>query len=114
MSLDVYISLPPCSHCGRGEEQVFEANITHNLGKMAMEAGIYYALWRPEERCYDRAGDILEVVRAGLADLKARPAHFVQFDSPNGWGTYNNFVPWVERYLEMCEKNPKATISVSR
>ena len=27
---------------------VFDANITHNLGKMAGEAGIYEALWHPE------------------------------------------------------------------
>ena len=28
-------------------EEVYGANITHNLGKMAAEAGIYEALWRP-------------------------------------------------------------------
>ncbi len=28
---------------------VFEYNITHNLGVMADAAGIYEALWRPEE-----------------------------------------------------------------
>src|SRR5690606_2662000 len=27
--------------------KVYSANITHNLGKMAYEAGIYEALWRP-------------------------------------------------------------------
>ena len=30
-------------------EEVYSANITHNLGGMADEAGIYEALWRPEE-----------------------------------------------------------------
>lgn len=30
-------------------EEAFSANITHNLGKMAAEAGIYLALWRPGE-----------------------------------------------------------------
>lgn len=27
----------------------YHANITHNLGKMAEAAGIYHALWRPDE-----------------------------------------------------------------
>jgi hypothetical protein len=30
-------------------ECVFDANITHNLNKMADAAGIYEACWRPEE-----------------------------------------------------------------
>lgn len=34
-------------HCH--ERCVFSQNVTHNLGKMADAAGIYYALWRPEE-----------------------------------------------------------------
>ena len=29
--------------------EVYSANITHNLGLMAEEAGIYQPLWRPEE-----------------------------------------------------------------
>jgi hypothetical protein len=27
---------------------VYDGNITHNLGRMADMAGIYYALWRPD------------------------------------------------------------------
>ena len=29
------------------EEDLYSANITHNLGKMADAAGLYEALWRP-------------------------------------------------------------------
>jgi hypothetical protein len=29
--------------------EVFDYNITHNLGEMAKAAGIYMELWRPEE-----------------------------------------------------------------
>jgi hypothetical protein len=29
------------------KEEMYSANITHNLGDMASEAGIYEALWRP-------------------------------------------------------------------
>lgn len=48
MSLDITLYTPMCAHCGRSGEG-YSANITHNLGAMAEAAGIYLALWRPEE-----------------------------------------------------------------
>ena len=107
MSLDVtLIETRPC--------EVFEDNITHNLGEMALRAGIYEVCWRPEEIGITKAKDIIHILEKGLADLKSRPEYFRQFDSPNGWGLYDNFVPWVERYLEACKNHPEATIEVSR
>ncbi len=57
MSLDVYLEdeTKPrvCSCCNQvitgSFEEVYISNVTHNLNKMAGEAGIYEALWRPEE-----------------------------------------------------------------
>lgn len=42
MSLDVYLT-------ATRPTEVCALNITHNLGRMAKEAGIYQHLWRPEE-----------------------------------------------------------------
>jgi hypothetical protein len=125
MSLDVSLegataTVPcVCPNCGNEHtcqrtETVFDANITHNLGKMADEAGIYMHLWRPDELGIKQAGEIIEPLRQGIQRMKADPAHFEQFSSPNGWGMYENFVPWVERYLAACEQYPDATIYVSR
>lgn len=93
---------------------VFDRNITHNLGKMAGEAGIYEALWRPEEKGWKTGADVIEVLEKGLADLKARPEHFEKFNAPNGWGMYEHFIPFVEECLEMCKKYPTAIITISR
>ena len=93
---------------------VFDANITHNLGKMADAAGIYYACWRPEEINCKLARDIIPILEKGYEDMKSRPDYFKQFDSPNGWGLYIHFLPWVEKYLEACKTYPDAEISVSR
>ena len=93
---------------------IYSANITHNLGRMAEEAGIYQHLWRPEEIGITTAGELIEPLERGLTLLKERPEHFEQFNSPNGWGLYENFVPFVEAYLEACLENPDAVISVSR
>ena len=120
MSLDVYLNRKRYLSYDKGktytedDEQVYWANITHNLGKMASEAGIYEALWRPEEIGKTKASEIVELLKKGLADLKARPEHFKKFNSPNGWGTYKHFVPFVQKYLEACKEYPDAVIEVSR
>jgi len=108
-----------CSMCGNKHkcverEQYYSANITHNLNVMAKEAGIYNHLWRPEEIGVTKARELIEPLRAGLAAMKADPKRFKKFDSPNGWGRYRNFVPWIESYLAACIKFPDANIEVSR
>lgn len=115
-------------------ECLYSANITHNLNEMADEAGIYDALWRPhrlvdgynipegehdaeyefEKSVTIQAKDIIDIVEKGLVDLKNRPEHFKQFNSPNGWGLYKNFVPFVEKYLEALKEHPEAIIKISR
>ena len=120
MSLDVslyrklYLSYDEGKTYVDKEELVYDSNITHNLGEMADKAGIYYALWRPEEIEKTKAKGIVDLLEKGLADLKKRPEYFKQFNSPNGWGMYENFVLFVEEYLEACKKNPECDIYVSR
>jgi hypothetical protein len=120
MSLDVYLNRKRYLSYDEGKtytednEQVYWANITHNLGDMAEAAGIYYALWRPEEIGKVKAGEIVELLERGLSDLKARPEYFQQYNASNGWGLYKHFVPFVEEYLKACKENPEAIIEVSR
>jgi hypothetical protein len=118
MSLGVWLktSKPACECCGREaeENEVFDANITHNLTTMAEKAGIYNHIWRPEEIGISKAGELIEPIKKGLADMKERPEYYRQFDSPNGWGLYIHFVPWIEKYLEACKKWPEADIGISR
>lgn len=124
MSLDVSVDGKltknvDCPHCQKGFEVetsdfYFSQNITHNLGKMADAAGIYGCVWRPEEHGIETANQLIMPLTEGITLLKSDPERFKAFDSPNGWGTYENFVPWLEKYLEACQTCPKGTISVSR
>ena len=93
---------------------MFDANITHNLGKMADAAGIYKALWRPEEIGITKASQLVKPLTDGVHTLVEQPTHFKQFNSMNGWGMYEHFVPFVAEYLEACRNNPDADIRVSR
>jgi hypothetical protein len=106
MSLDVSLRVDG--------EDVFSASITHNLNKMAAEAGIYKHLWRPEEIGATRASQLTEPLRVALALMCERPSHFETLNAPNGWGLFENFLPWVAKYLEACIAHPDAEIRVWR
>lgn len=94
--------------------EVYSANITHNLVAMASEAGIYEHLWRPEEIGITKAAQLVDPLRAGLALMKSDPPRFEKHNAKNRWGIYEDFVPWVEQYLAACEANPTANVRVSR
>lgn len=140
MSLDVmlkkqrWISYDAGKTLIEENETVYDANITHNLGLMADKAGIYEALWRPhrlkkgynipesendkeykfESENETRAKEIIPHLKRGLKDLKKRPEYYEQFNSSNGWGMYQHFVPFVEKYLNACMEFPDAIVEVDR
>ena len=107
MSLDVFLH-------DKSGTSVFEANITHNLGKMASEAGIYRALWRPEEIGIETAGQIVPILENGLALMATNRRRFEAFDAGNGWGKWVDFVPWCASYLDACREHPDAAVSAYR
>lgn len=139
MSLDVslyrtyHISYDKGKTLEEKEERVYDANITHNLGKMASEAGLYEALWRPYRlkegyvptTDYDKelefedanttyAYELISIIEKGLEELKSKPEHYETFNSPNGWGMYEHFVPFVEKYLDALKQYSECRVSVWR
>jgi hypothetical protein len=95
-------------------EEVYSANITHNLGKMADAAGVYQALWRPEELGATQARQLIDHLTRGLDHLRADPGHFKTFNPENGWGDYDGLVDFVLEYLIACLRYPDAEIGISR
>ena len=116
------------------KQSLYRSNITHNLGKMANEAGLYEALWRPyqlkegyniPEGDYQaeykfeadnlvQAHEIIAIIEKGLEDMKARPKHYETFNSSNGWGMYEHFVPFIEKYLNALKQYPEAFVECDR
>ena len=93
---------------------VFDWNITHNLGAMAREAGIYEALWRPEEVGINYAHQLMVPLAAARLALITEPEHFRKFAPENGWGTYEGLLEFVEKYMEACIENPDAEVRAYR
>lgn len=92
--------------------EVFTANITHNMGAMAAECGLYDPLWCPEENNLTRAAQLVEPLRAGLTSLRDDRARLQEFNPENGWGNYDLLVRFTENYLAACEQWPDAEVSV--
>jgi len=124
MSLDVYLwkekyvcyGKPSLEGLKREDEMVFCQNITHNLNEMAMAVSddFYKALWRPEEINCKYAKDIVLILSKGYFELLGNEEVYKKYDSPNGWGLYKNFLPWVKEYLDACKEHPDSEIEVSR
>lgn len=122
MSLDFYLKSEheedkECFECGstyKTRETLFSRNITHNLGEMANKAGIYKALWRPEEIKCKKAKDIIKILEKGIDDLEKRPEYFKQFDPSNGWGDYDGLLSFAKDVLKNCKAYPKSIIGISR
>lgn len=108
-----YPGVEPVTFTGEKSECVYEANITHNLGKMAAAADIYMHVWRPEEIGITKAYQLIVPLQEGIAKMEDEPAKYKEFDATNGWGTYEQFLPWLNRYLEACKEYPDADVSVS-
>lgn len=94
--------------------EVFDWNITHNLNRMAQEAGLYSFLWRPDETGITHAYQLIEPLAGGLELLKSDPDRFRAFNPANGWGDYEGLVEFVAAYLAACQEHPQAEIGVSR
>lgn len=93
---------------------LFDGNITHNLGKMAAEAGLYDCMWQPKEHGITKASELIEPLTAGLFVLKNDRPKFEAFNPNNGWGDYDGLVRFVENYLVACTKYPDAYVSAWR
>jgi len=111
-------------------------NITHNLGNMASKVIIsdnkygkvtlYDILWRPyrlhqigddDKRQYDYmipAYELIEPIKKGLEILKSDKKYFSKFNSPNGWGLYEHFVPFLEKYYNCIKDMPYLYVETSR
>lgn len=95
-------------------QEVYHANITHNLNKMAAAAGIYEPLWRPEEVGFTHAQQLIQPLEAGLTRLESDPVTYKSYNPPNGWGDYEGLVRFVREYLKACKEHQDAKIEVSR
>lgn len=103
MSLDISL----VSEDG-GED--YTSNITHNLGNMAKALGIYECLWHPAAHNIDYAENLIEPLSIAIHKMTEDPDEYRKYDAINRWGTYEDFLPWLEDLLKACIENPKHSV----
>ena len=110
MSLDVYLY-----HTEDFRGELYEANITHNLGGMAAVADLYKPLWRPEELNIIKAEQLIPYLEVGLEKLRNLDDETIEKHTPsNGLGSYDGLLRFTENYLVACIEFPDAYIDASR
>lgn len=109
MSLDLWLTIDACNHCGGGGQTVHDANITHNLTDMWRAAGVYDALYMSEGK---RAEEILPVLEVGVEYMQRNPEECARFNAPNGWGLYEHALPFLEKFTSACRACPKAKVGL--
>lgn len=100
--------------CGKVHEvdtdEVFSRNMTNNVMSMAREAGIVDCIWMDNKT---PAKDILPIIEAGLSDMISNPDKYAKFNASNGWGTYDQFIPWLKDYVYHLREYPDSIASAS-
>ena len=93
----------------------FYGSVTHNLKTMAKVVDIYEPVWYPENcELLKSAKDLVEPLRNALRKLARNPEFYKTFNARNGYGTYEQFVEFLQDYLVACLRNPDAQIYVDR
>lgn len=123
MSLDLYIETREeaahecvCRDCGHEHKRtyrdtLFSRNITHNLGPMFDEAGVYEILWRGDGRV---AGSVVDQLEAALRTMHDDPPRFEKFNAANGWGMYEHATLFLADVIRGCREHPEGVLRCSR
>lgn len=125
MGLSVYLNGPAvtrqtvCHCCGHESEttepeELYHANITHNLCSMARALGIHKVLWYPEEVGVNLASDLIAPLEKAKLELTTNRKEYLKYEAPNGWGTLAGFLRFIAKLLDACKEHPEARYEISR
>jgi hypothetical protein len=84
-------------------------NMTYNIAEMVRQAcGVTFS-WFDGMSC-EKA---LPLLRFCWLRMKRYPDFFRPFEASNGWGTYDQFMPYLTRFYVMARLHPAGQIRVS-
>ena len=90
---------------------LFETNITHNCVNMVNQAGLYVPLWDSDGY---KAKDIIHSLSSGINQMIKNPYYFSRYEAKNGWGTLDQFIPWLLDVLKACYLYQDAEIRIDK
>ena len=122
MSLDIWFMGPKeakdcqCDGCGDVHQRDYrktygDFNYTHNVTPTWSKAGVYDSLYNSAGM---KAGSIVPILEKGVFHMRMHPEEYTPLNPPNGWGSYDSAVDWLDEVLTVCRKYPEAEIGVSK
>lgn len=108
MSLDIWLTVKTGKN-NRESLTIFDGNITGNLCDMWQEAGILDTLYDSGGK---KAEEMLPSLVSGITKMRKDPKHYKQFDSPNGWGTYEDGLKFVRSLARACNRFPESVVGI--
>lgn len=103
MSLDLYMIIKSCEHCGH-IETTESLNMTYNVAPMWME------IFPDDRQMIDidgMCGDTAALkLKSAFYALREFPELFIKLNPQNGWGCYDDFMNYIEKLFDLSEKYP--------
>ena len=107
MSYDVSIYV----ETGESEDAsvcVFDRNQTSNVARMWRAAGVDLSEWKDRP-----VGEVVEPLSEAVAAMKADPDKYRAMNPPNGWGSYETCLAFLESILTACRVHDRGVLWVS-
>lgn len=60
-----------------------------------------------------KAGDLIPILRAMIAEMEVDDESFIDMNPPNGWGDYDGAISFLREFLDDCLTHPLAHVRVS-
>lgn len=92
-------------------EEIFDANMTHDVTPMWHKAGCYDALYMSDGQ---KAMDVRDIIVDAVVDMMKYKKEYQKLDSPNGWGTYDDAFKFLLSVAVACCDFPEAIIGVDK
>lgn len=93
--------------------EAWHGNITHNLIKMAKRCGAYQVCWQPRKIKVNKARSATFLLLNAIHKLKKEPDKYKKSNPPNGWGSYEVLLSFLQDYHQACIQYPDAEIITS-
>lgn len=115
MGLDVYLQ----ATIDTGDVEpitvdIYHGSVSHNCNAMAMVAGCYHAVWRPDEIGIETAKDLIPHLENGILEMREKKLELMRHEPANGFGSYEGLLRFLESYLSACRRNPKTKVYACR
>lgn len=103
MSLDLFMTHPPCPTCNHEPERL-EFNSTYNVSPM------WYAVYPDAENMVDIDGmtgrEALPKITHAIVYISTHRKELEPMNPKNGWGSYSGFLEFLFKINDACEQNP--------